>query len=103
MDKGNSLKSFLIKRFVLIMSCTAFVEALINRLYYDYVFPQLRAVVGTEDLFASKGFWGVLMDILVTLVRILLYAVAEKLLGRFIPFFTVLARQYKYTKIRMPS
>ena len=90
MEKNSSLKSFLIKRFLLILGCTAIAEALINRVYYDYVFPQLRIAIGSEDLFVSKGFWGVLTDIVLTIIRMAFYAITERLMGG----FSIFARKY---------
>lgn len=95
MDRNNSLKIYLIKRFVLIIVCTAVSEMIINTLYYNVVFPLMREYLFIDEVFGAKGFTGAFTDITLLLLRMLLgYVVSFGFVERYLPFLSRVLERY---------
>ncbi len=69
MDRNNTLKIYLIKKFIIIIGVTALSEMVINTLYYNVVFPIMREYLYIDSMFGAKGFTGAFTDISLILIK----------------------------------
>lgn len=95
MDRNNSLKIYLIKRFLFIIACTAVSEMIINTLYYNVVFPLMREYLHINEVFGAAGVTGAFTDITLLLFRMFLgYVVSFGFVERYLPFLSRVLERY---------
>ena len=88
MNKSNSLRNFLIKRFVLIIICVAVSEMLLNTLYSNVVFPIIRSELSLELSTINSGVMPALSDVLAVLfLRNMRSMLARTPIGSFFSIF----------------
>lgn len=95
MDRSNSLKIYLIKRFLIIIAFTAVSEMIINTLYYNVIFPVMREYLHINEVFGAKGDTGAFSVITLLLVKMFLgYILSFDFLDRYVPFLSRALERY---------
>ncbi len=95
MDKNSTLKIYLIKKFVLIIACTAASEMIINTLYYNVVFPLMREYMYIDKFFGAKGVTGAFTDITIVLGKMFLgYVLSLGFIQRSVTFIANILERY---------
>lgn len=67
MKKDTSLKTFLIKRFIIIIICVAISEMLLNSLYSNVIFPLVKSTLSLDISTINSGVMSALSDVLAVL------------------------------------